>query len=75
MKIQFMANKVLPSEAPLRFTKGRDAVAHVASRFEALGREPFDDGWGGEVDAADAVAPLQTSHFQPHALSAQRSLF
>lgn len=56
-----MVVKVSSADEPLRFFKGRGAVANVASRFEVLAREPFDDGWGGEAGASDtgdaAAAP------------------
>jgi DNA repair photolyase len=40
--------------APLHFVpfKGRGASRNIASRFEALGREGFDDGWGTLAQAA-----------------------
>ncbi|NML14316.1 PA0069 family radical SAM protein [Azohydromonas caseinilytica] len=59
-----------PAAVPLRFMpyKGRGASGHIASRFEALDREGFDDGWGTLAQAAlqERAAP-RTQLIEQHA--------
>jgi DNA repair photolyase len=55
--------------APLQFVpyKGRGASGNIASRFEALDREGFDDGWGSPAQAAlqERAAPRTKVIEQP----------
>jgi DNA repair photolyase len=58
-----------PAIAPLQFMpfKGRGASSNIASRFESLGREGFDDGWDSLTQAAlqERVAPRTQIIEQP----------
>lgn len=55
---------------PLTALKGRGSAMRLAHRFEALGREPFDDGWAQETALADELSPPPTTWVWEDAKSA-----
>ncbi len=44
----------------LKAGKGRGAVSNLQGRYEAHGREPFDDGWADEADRSEGAPSWKT---------------